>query len=54
VWKLLEAWGPQGWSHHLASLRGLYSRKAAVLVAAVRKHLGGVARWVGGVPQAGM
>jgi DNA-binding transcriptional MocR family regulator len=53
AFKLLSAWGLQGWEQHLRRVALFYARKRDLCVAAARKHLGNnLARF--SVPDAGM
>lgn len=49
---LLESWGYEGFKAHTASVSDFYKHKRDVFVAAMERHLGGLAEWV--PPESGM
>lgn len=49
---LLEHWGPEGLSRHLAHVRRYYANQARVFLEAASRHLTGLADWT--PPSAGM
>jgi kynurenine/2-aminoadipate aminotransferase len=52
VSEMLEAWGEKGFEEHVASMQHEYGQRAAVMQAAAKEHLAGLAKWQ--PPSAGM